>query len=106
MDLTLLPGTGYRFTGEKTPAATPRITLGASAWLTAGDSVTDCALITAPSGITVSITEANTNAPNITISGGTHGQRYKLPILITTNYGIKIQVTIFVDVKDHIRVAV
>ena len=103
MNLTLLPGEGCRYIGEKTPSETPRVPIPASPWLTTGDSVTNCQLIDSPNGILVTITEEATPTPKITISGGNHGQRYKLPLLISTNYGLKIQVTIFIDIKNHAR---
>ena len=101
MNLIKLSGDGWRYTAEKTPSEAARVPLNVASWITAGDTVTGTTLVTTPTGITATIDNGATSTPLLTIAGGTHGQRYKLPLLVTTNYGLKIQITIFVDIKNH-----
>ena len=101
MNLTRLKGPGWRYQCTKTPAAVPRIPIPAAGWLTSGDSVSSCTLVTPPTGISVTIDTSTANAPTITLAGGSHGYRYTIPVLISTNAGLKKQITFFITVLDH-----
>ncbi len=103
MKLNPIPGDTLRFTAEKTPSEIPVVALNVASWLPSADTVTSTTLVTTPSGITITISNGDTTNPLVTFIGGSHGQRYTLPLLIQTNAGLKIQVTIFIDVKNHIR---
>ena len=88
------------YSTRKTPRETGRTTIDCTQWITQDDAVASCSLSNNVPGLSVTIANGNTTKPVVVIGGGTDGNRYQLNFLITTNDGLKIEITIFVVVKE------
>ncbi len=84
---------------KKDPSAVKDYQVDWTAWL-AGDNITAHA-VTAAAGITIDASSASGAVVTIWLSGGTHGQTYKVTCEITTAGGRVEQRSFEIEVRDQ-----
>ena len=68
-------------------------------WMSSGDSVQNTTA-SAESGLTVSVSNANTTTPKVWCSSGTDGTTYKVTVTVTTTDGRTKEIDFKISVRD------
>lgn len=69
-------------------------------WITGIDTVLSTT-VSAPSGLTVSVSNDTTTTPKVWVSDGIHGQVYKVTVIVSTADGRVKEVDFQVSVRDQ-----